>query len=386
MIYLDNAATSWPKPPAVARAVRDAITHGVGNPGRTSHRSSMDAAMMIQECRENIAQLFAITNPLRICFTANTTDSLNTAIKGVLVPGDHVICSSMEHNSIWRPLTALAEQGVELSIAEADSCGVVEASTVERLLQPNTKLIAMLHASNVNGAIQPIAEIGLLARKHGITMLVDAAQSAGSIPIDVEAMHIDLLAFPGHKGLLGPQGTGGLYVSEGVDLHLLKEGGTGSDSDSPHQPTYYPDRLESGTLNLPGIAGLNQAVRYLLQRGVAQIERHESKLTQRLLAALMAIDGVTDYGPSAGVPRASVVSFNLREIDPVLVATELEKRADIACRPGWHCAGLAHRTQGTQQTGTVRLSPGPFTTMKEIEVAVSVIAELAAEHACKQLK
>ena len=379
MIYLDKAATSWPKPPAVARAVRDAITHSTGNPGRTSHRSSMDSAMLIQECRENIAQLFAINNPLRICFTANTTDALNMAIKGVLAPGDHVICSSMEHNSIWRPLTALADLGVELSIAEADSSGVVSVTTVEHLLRPNTKLIAMLHASNVNGAIQPIAEIGLLARSRNITMLVDAAQSAGSIPIDVEAMHIDLLAFPGHKGLLGPQGTGGLYVRERVNLRIIKEGGTGSDSNSPHQPIYYPDRLESGTLNLPGIAGLNQSVRYLLQRGVAQIERHESKLTQHLLAGLMKIDGVMVYGPPVGVPRAAVVSFNLREMDPVYVAAELEKRADIACRPGWHCAGLAHRTQGTQKTGTVRLSPGPFTKIKEIEIALSVIAELAGE-------
>jgi cysteine desulfurase family protein len=337
----------------------------------------MDAATTVQECRENLAQLFGIANPLRVCFTANTTEALNLAIKGVLSPGDHVLCSSMEHNSVWRPLTALQESGVELSIAEADACGVVDVASVERLLRRNTKLIAILHASNVSGAIQPVAAIGRLARERGITMLVDAAQTAGALPIDVEDMQIDLLAFPGHKSLLGPQGTGGLYVSERVDLRPLKEGGTGSDSNNPKQPLYYPDRLESGTLNLPGIAGLNQSVRYILQRGVANIARRERVLTQRLLTGLARICGVTVYGPPAGVSRAALVSFNIRELDPVFVAAELERRADIACRAGWHCAGLAHRTQGTEHPGTVRLSPGPFTKIAEIDTALGIVAELA---------
>jgi cysteine desulfurase family protein len=380
MIYLDNAATSWPKPPGVARAMSNAITRGMGNPGRTSHRMSMDAALMVQECRENLAQLFAIANPLRICFTSNATEALNLAIKGVLSPGDHVICSSMEHNSVWRPLVALEERGVELTIVEAGSDGVTDVANVERSIKDNTKLIAVLHASNVNGAIQPVAEIGRHAHERGIAMLLDGAQTGGSIPIDVEAMHIDLLAFPGHKGLLGPQGTGGLYVSERVNLRPLKEGGTGSDSNSPHQPFYYPDRLESGTLNVPGIAGLNQSVGHLLRKGVAQVARREAILTQRLLTELMKIDGVTVYGPPAELPRAPVVSFNIRGMDPVAVANEMERRADIACRPGWHCAALAHRTQGTEDTGTVRLSPGPFTKITEIDTALSVIAELAAEH------
>jgi len=202
MIYLDNAATSWPKPPGVARAMSNALTSGMGNPGRTSHRLSMDAAVMVQECRENLAQLFAIANPLRICFTSNATEALNLAIKGVLSSGDHVICSSMEHNSVWRPLVALEERGVELTVVEADPNGITDVAKIERSIKANTKLIAVLHASNVNGAIQPVSEIGRIARERGIAMLVDAAQTAGSIPIDVEAMHIDLLAFPGHKGLL----------------------------------------------------------------------------------------------------------------------------------------------------------------------------------------
>lgn len=377
MIYLDNAATSWPKPPAVVRAVRAALIGAAGNPGRTSHHSAMEVAGNVAECRENLAQLFGITNPLRICFTSNATDALNLALKGVLSPGNHVVCTSMEHNSVWRPLTALEERGVELSIAEADEHGVVTVESVKRLLRPNTRLIAITHASNVNGAIQPVAEIGWFARASGVPMLVDAAQSAGSLPIDVATMCIDLLAFPGHKGLLGPQGTGGLYVREGVDLNPLKQGGTGSDSNNPHQPSYYPDLLESGTLNVPGIAGLNAAVRHLLKIGVAKIAEREARLTQRLLAGLDGIDGVTVYGPALGTHRAPVVSFNIRDSDPFSVADELEKQADIACRPGWHCAGLAHRTQGTQGTGTVRLSPGPFTKMREVETALQVIEEIA---------
>jgi cysteine desulfurase family protein len=380
MIYLDNAATSWPKPAGVARAVSAALTRCAGNPGRTSHHLAMDAAALIQECREQLAQLFCIANPLRICFTSNATEALNLAIKGVLAPGDHAICSSMEHNSVWRPLTALAERGVELSIAEASSSGIVDVKTVDALVRPNTKLIAILHASNVNGAIQPVAEIGALARAHGIPFLVDASQSAGAIPIDVQAMRIDLLAFPGHKGLLGPQGTGGLYVSEEVNLRPLKEGGTGSESNSSHQPSFYPDRLESGTLNLPGIAGLSESVRYLLQKGVERIARKEAKRTGLLLAGLAKIEGVAVYGPPIGLPRAPVVSFNIRGMDPVTVAAELERRADIACRPGWHCAALAHRTQGTHKTGTVRFSLGAFTTMVEIDSALSAVAEIAEKN------
>lgn len=208
MIYLDNAATSWPKAPGVVRAVTDALKSAAGNPGRTSHRTTLDAAELIQECRENLAALFGGANPLRICFTANTTEALNMAIKGVLKPGDHAICSSMEHNSVWRPLVALESRGVELSIAQADGDGVLCAAAIEGLIRGNTRLIVLTHASNVNGAIQPVAEVGDLARRRGIPFLVDAAQSAGSIPIDVQRMKIDLLAFPGHKGLLGPQGTG----------------------------------------------------------------------------------------------------------------------------------------------------------------------------------
>jgi cysteine desulfurase family protein len=378
MIYLDNAATSWPKAPGVVRAVVNVLKSAAGNPGRTSHRSALDAAELIQECRENLAALIGVGNPLRICFTANTTEALNLAIKGVLKPGDHAICSSMEHNSVWRPLVALESSGVELSIAQANSHGVLVRAAVERLIRGNTRLIVLTHASNVNGAIQPVAEVGELARSRGIPFLVDAAQSAGSIPIDVKAMKIDLLAFPGHKGLLGPQGTGGLYVSEHVDLRPLMEGGTGSHSLEAAQPAEFPDRLESGTLNLPGIAGLNCSVQYLLKKGVATVARHEARLTRRLIEGLKCVDGVTVYGPGAEIDRAPAVSFNLCEWDAMAVAEQLESRAGIACRPGWHCAGLAHRTLGTAEQGTVRLSPGPFTRAAEIDAAIETVAGLAS--------
>ncbi len=292
MIYLDHAATSWPKPRSVQRAVNRALASGAGNAGRTSHASMLDAALVIQECRENLARLFGATDPLRVCFASNTTDALNMAIKGALKTGDHAICTSMEHNSVWRPLVALKRRGVELTIVQAGPGGVVETAEIERALRSNTKLIAVIHASNVNGAIQPVAEIGALARSRGIWLLVDAAQSAGTLPIDVEAMQIDLLAFPGHKGLLGPQGTGGLYVGGRVQLGTLKEGGTGSQSHSPYQPAIYPDRLESGTLNFPGIAGLGAGVRHLLDKGVDRIARRERALVERLTAGLAAIEGV----------------------------------------------------------------------------------------------
>ena len=305
MIYLDNAATSWPKPRAVVQAVCRALEKAGGNPGRTNHHLSFGAAEMIQECRENLARLFHIENPLRICFTANATEALNLALKGLLSPGDHVICSSMEHNSVWRPLVRLQEGGVEVSIAEPGPGGVVSADAVAAQLRRNTRLIAIIHASNVSGAITPAAEIGGLAHKHGIPLLLDAAQSAGAIPLNVETMHVDLLAFPGHKSLLGPQGTGGLYVSEAVQLVPLKEGGTGSDSSNQHQPDDLPDRFESGTLNTPGIAGLNQGALYVLDRGVDEIRRYEEELTQQLVVGLAETENVAIYGPPPGGAASS---------------------------------------------------------------------------------
>lgn len=377
MTYLDHAATSWPKPPAVAAAMCATLVQAGGNPGRSGHRLAMCASETVYACRENLARLFGVRDPLRIFFTSNATESLNLAIHGLLKPGDHAVFSAMEHNSVWRPLRELERRGVVLSMAAAGTDGIVQPFAIASQLRPETKLIVLTHASNVNGALNRVEEAGRLARERDIRFLVDAAQTAGAVPIDVEAMQIDMLAFPGHKGLLGPQGTGGLYVHESIRLEPLKQGGTGSDSESPFQPEFTPDRYESGTLNTPGIAGLNEGVKYLLERGVSEVERHEQTLTGRLLAGLAAIPRLQVYGPLNPYQRTGVVSFNIEGRDPVLVADELDRDFDIACRAGLHCAYLAHRSQNTEQTGTVRFSIGALSTERDVDVALAAVRTLA---------
>jgi cysteine desulfurase family protein len=376
MTYLDHAATSWPKPPAVLAAVCAAIERG-GNPGRSGHRLSMQASETVYGCRENLAALFGVRDPLQICFTQNATESLNLAIQGSLAPGDHAVISAMEHNSVWRPMRAMETRGVAFSIAEATAEGIVTAKSVARQLRSNTKLIALIHASNVNGALNPVREVGRLARARKIRFLVDASQTAGAVPIDVEAMQIDMLAFPGHKGLLGPQGTGGLYVDGAIRLAPLKQGGTGSDSENPLQPELAPDRYESGTLNTPGIAGLNEGVKYLLDRGVDDVQRHESALGGRLLAGLASIPRVRAYGPASPSHRTGTISWNIEGRDPVLVADELDREFDIACRAGLHCAYLAHQSQGTGRTGTVRFSLGAYSTEADVDAALAAVQSIA---------
>lgn len=377
MTYLDNAATSWPKPPAVPAAMRETIEEIGGNPGRSGHRLAMKAAETVYACRESLASLFGVFDPLRICFTSNTTESLNLAIKGSLEPGDHVVFSAMEHNSVWRPLRELERRGVCISMAPAGPDGIVRCDSIVSQLRPDTRLIVLIHASNVNGALNPIEEVGCIARERNVRFLVDAAQTAGIVPMDVEAMKIDLLAFPGHKGLLGPQGTGGLYARDSIRLEPLKHGGTGSESASSMQPEFAPDRYESGTLNTPGIAGLNEGVKYLLRYGVTEIERRERALTERLLGGLMEIQHIQVYGPASTGERTGVISFNIEGRDPVLVADELDRTFDIACRAGLHCAWLAHRTQGTDQTGTVRFSLGALSTDQDVDAALAAVRTLA---------
>jgi cysteine desulfurase family protein len=379
MTYLDNAATSWPKPPAVLAAMCEMIEHAGGNPGRSGHRLAMRAGETVYACRENLAKLFGVSDPLRICFTSNTTESLNLAIRGSLEPGDHVVFSAMEHNSVWRPLRELERRGVHISMAPAGANGIVRCDNIVSHLRPDTKLIVLIHASNVNGALNPVEEVGRIARERNVRFLVDAAQTAGVVPIDVEAMRIDLLAFPGHKGLLGPQGTGGLYVRDSIRLEPLNHGGTGSESESSTQPEFAPDRYESGTLNTPGIAGLNEGVKYLLQRGVAEIQRQEQTLTERLVRGLAEIPRIHVYGTANPCERTGVISFNLEGRDPVLVADELDRTFDIACRAGLHCAYLAHRTQGTGQTGTCRFSLGALSTGRDVDVALGAVRALAQE-------
>jgi len=376
MIYLDHAATSWPKPPEVLHAIIAAMAEAGGNPGRSGHRMAMRAAEIVYACRENLARLFRIDDPLRIAFTANATEALNLAIKGLLRPGDHAVFSSMEHNAVWRPLHAMAALGVDLTMVMAERNGIVPPDATTKALRPQTKLVVLTHASNVNGALNDIAAVGKIAHEHGALLLVDAAQTAGCVPIDVDAMNIDLLAFPGHKGLLGPQGTGGLYIRPGLTLAPLKEGGTGSLSHLPTVPDFAPDRYESGTPNTPGLAGLNAGVQHVLSRGVEAVRADEIVLGERLHTGLARLPGVTLYGPETPQHRTGIVTLTVENRDCEEIAAVLDQEFDIACRAGLSCAFLAHRAQGTDRTGTVRLSLGAFSTESDVESAIAAFTVL----------
>lgn len=376
MIYLDNAATTLKKP----RGVKRATAKSYANAGRGGHKLAFDASMEILECREALAELFTILDPSRIAFTANTTQALNYAIKGVIRKGDHTIISSMEHNSVARPAFSFEDGFAEVSIAEADSNGLVTLESIEREIRTNTRLIAILHASNVCGTINPIEEIGALASDNGILFLVDAAQSAGILPINVLDAHIDLLAFAGHKALFGPQGTGGLYVRSGVDLMPIIQGGTGSMSESMQQPSFMPDLLESGTLNTAGIAGLHEGVKFIKQIGLERIREHEEDLTKRIIEAFMNMKSVTVYGEKDAKKQTGVVGFNVEGHDCVEVANLLSARYNIATRAGFHCAPLAHHTLGTETCGMVRASVSWFTTRRDVEKLIDSIFRIASNH------
>jgi len=377
VIYLDNAATSWPKPERVYRAADRALRDSSGNPGRSGHRLSLAAGRCLEETRLLLAQLFHIPRPGSLAFTLNTTDALNLALKGVLKPGDQVVTSSMEHNSVARPLEALKAQGVEYTKVRTDPQTGTDPGEVERALRDNTRLVVMTQVSNVTGTENPIGAIGEICRRRDILFLVDAAQSAGCVPLHVEEMHISLLAFPGHKGLLGPQGTGGLYVREGLVLTPLREGGTGSRSEELTQPPSGPDRYESGTPNTPGIAALGEGVRIILEEGVEEIARRETVLTNRLLEGLGEIPGLHLYGPPPGPRRRGVVSLRLDTLESAEAALILDGTFGIAVRAGLHCAPEAHRTLGTLAGGTLRLSPGYATTEAEIDQAIDALGTIA---------
>lgn len=365
-IYLDNAATSYPKPEQVYQAVNHALREVGASPGRGGHRRSLEAGRIMFLAREAVARLFSIPDSSRIIFTHNATGALNLALHGTLLAGDHVITTSMEHNSLLRPLYALRREGVELTVVPAGSDGIVDPEQISRALRPSTRMLAVGHVSNVCGSIQPIAEIAAICRAAGALFLVDAAQSAGYIDLDVVSTGIDLLAAPGHKGLLGPPGTGLLYVAPGVALRPTVEGGTGTSSTSEEQPLTMPDGFEAGTHNLPGIAGLKAGVEFILERGIDAIRRHEQSLIMEAEQLLRRIPGVTVYGPKDPGLRASVLSFNLAGVDASLLAAQLDHDFDIAVRAGLHCAPQAHRTLGTLPEGTLRISPGWFSTREEI--------------------
>lgn len=381
LIYLDHAATSWPKPPAVTDAVVQAMLHDAANPGRGSHAMAVRASRVLFDTRKQLAKLFHIKNPNDIAFASNTTMALNMAIKGWVKPGDHVISTSVEHNSVRRPLYYLEQTiGVETTFVEADERGYVSVDDVAQAIRPNTTLVVVNHSSNLLGTILPIDGIAELTKSRGIKFLVDAAQSAGILPIDVSSMGIDMLAFPGHKGLLGPQGTGGLYIDPDLDLVPLLHGGTGSQSEAREQPQVRPDKYEAGTQNTPGLAGLKAGVQHVLNETVQNIHTKEWTLAQRLMEGLSAIPSIRLLGPKLGEQRTGIVAFVADGIDPSELSFILDQHYRIAVRSGFHCTPLAHACAGTEATGAIRASVGLFTTEAEVDALTEAMKEITKQY------
>ena len=377
MIYFDHAATSWPKPPAVREALDRYFGDAGGNPGRAGHRMSIAAARLVEETRNGLAELLGIEDPARLAFAKNATEALNVAIYGLLQPGDHAVTSSVEHNSVMRPLRDLERRGVAVTVVPCGPDGLIDADAIAAAIRPETRLVVTLHGSNVTGALLPIDAIATACREHGVPYLVDAAQTAGAIPIDVAALGVDLLAFTGHKGLLGMTGTGGLYVRPGLSFEPLLRGGTGSRSDLEVQPDFMPDAYESGTLDVAGLAGLGAGVRHLLETGVDKVEAHDRDLATRAIDGLAGIPGVTVYAPSDEYRRCGVLSFTVEGLAPSDVGGILDRDFEIMSRVGLHCAPGAHRTIGTFPTGTVRFGFGLSNTIEEVDTAVGAVAEIA---------
>jgi len=379
MIYLDNPATSWPKPPQVKEAMNRFMEEIGGNPGRSGHALSIEAARIIYEAREALSILFHVRDSSRIVFTLNATESINLALKGLLKYKDHVITSSMEHNSVMRPLRDLEKRGIELTVVPCFEDGTLNPGEVEKEIKTNTRMIVLNHASNVTGTLLPIREVGRISREYDLLFLVDAAQTAGAYPIDVERDNIDLLAFTGHKSLYGPQGTGGLVIGERIqekEMNPLKQGGTGSRSEFEEQPDFLPDRFESGTPNSVGIAGLLAGIRFVLDQGVEKIHQYEISLIEKLMRGLREFPKIRFYGPGNGSERISTVSFNIEGLSPSDVALRLEKEFGILCRSGLHCAPSAHRTIGTFPEGTVRFGLSYFNSEEHVDQALQGMSRL----------
>ena len=380
IIYLDNAATTFPKPPEVLQAMVDVYQRLGVNPGRSGYDLCMVAGELVFETRKALAAFFGGKKPERMVFAANATDALNLAILGVLKPGDHAITTTIEHNSVIRPLHHLhRDHKVEVEFVPVELDGRVDPDEIVRRFKPNTRLVAVNHGSNVIGTIQPVEEIGKRCRERGILLLVDAAQTAGVIPIDVEAMGIDLLAFTGHKSLLAPTGTGGLLVRDGVEVRTTRFGGTGVHSAHPFHLEEYPYRLEAGTGNVLGIAGLHFALEYLEKRQVSEIHRREMVLFRKLQDGLAAIEGVQLHGTTSYEHRLPVLSFTVAGRDPADVGALLDADYNIAARTGLQCAPLIHEQLGTAPRGTVRFSLGPMSVAADVEAGVAAVSEIAAE-------
>ena len=375
-IYLDNAATSWPKPEVVYQAVDHFMRQVGATPGRGGYRREEEAAHIVDQTRVTIATLFHAPDPAGVVFTMNATQAINIALKGLLQKGDHLITTSIEHNAMWRPLKALAQRGVEITAISCAVDGTLRTMDVDAAIQPNTRLIAMLHASNVLGTILPIAEIGAIAHRHGIHFLVDAAQTAGVYPIDMAKMNINMLAFSGHKGLFGPHGTGGLVINPKVKLETLIEGGSGVESIPETMPNVLPQRLEAGTQNAAGIAGLLAGAGFVLEQGIETIRKHEMALTELLIGKLRETPGLNILGPADISQRTAVVSLTVRGYVPDQLAAVLDQVFDIATRAGLHCAPQAHRTSRTLKSGALRLSPGFFNTEEDIRKASEALLSI----------
>jgi len=380
--YLDNAATSWPKPPQVADAMRDFLTEVGANPGRAGHRLANDAARVVFRARQAVASLLGADDPMRVVFGANATFALNLALRGLLRPGRHVVATSMEHNSVMRPLRALEADGVRVTVVPCTPEGALDPAAIEAALRPETELIVMTHASNVVGTILPVADAAAVARRHGALLLVDGAQTAGALPFSIEELGVDLFAFTGHKSLYGPTGTGGLVVGERVDLPDLEplvRGGTGSRSEAEEQPEFLPDRYESGTVNAVGLAGLAAGIEWVRERGVGAIRARGVELTEALIGGLREIPGVTVCGTGEARRQMPTVSFRLRGVEPGELGRRLDDEFGVAARVGLHCSPAAHRTMGTYPIGTVRLAMAAFSTMRDVETATGAVGELARE-------
>ena len=378
MIYMDNAATTLHKPDAVKAAVLAAFDT-MGNAGRGASEPALDASRVIYGTREKLARFFNAESASRIVFTANSTESLNIAIKGLLYPGDHVITTTLEHNSVLRPLYECREHGVELSILGCDEKGNISYDEMESAVKDHTKAIVCTHASNLTGNMIDLKKAGEIAKRHGLLFVVDASQTAGVWPVDVQAMKIDVLCFTGHKGMMGPQGTGGMYVRTGIQIRPLLSGGSGIDTYNPHHPSQMPTALEAGTLNGHGIAGLGAAVSFLEETGLDVIRRKEQSLMRRFYEGISGIPGVKVYGDFGAKQRAAIVSFNIGDYDSSEVSDELNTEYGIVTRPGAHCAPLMHQALGTVEQGAVRFSFSYYNTKEEVDAAIRAVKELARE-------
>lgn len=376
-IYLDNAATSFPKPKEVATAVYDFMVNNGTSSGRGSYKKAMQSDYIVYECRKLIGKLFNFDNPKKVVFTSNVTDSLNIAMRGILKENDHVITSSLEHNAVWRCLKTLERDiNIKIDTVECSKDGITNPQDIKKYIKKDTALIVFTQASNVLGTIQPIREIGAIAREHNIPFLVDSAQSAGAMKIDVKEDNIDILAFTGHKSLLGPMGTGGLIINTDIDIKPLKAGGTGGDSAYEYQPDYYPNHLETGTSNVSGIAGLREAIKFLNKEGIENIHNKEKELTKYALEKLETVKDIEIYGPKDCEKMLSVISFNIKYKRPEDVGSILDQKYDIMLRAGLHCAPTVHSVIGTKDRGTLRIGLGYFNKKEDIDKLVEALNNL----------